>query len=86
MILRRVDKFSFIQGIGAGVALVGVALVVVEAIRRARHDTADEHELLIDGIHPPGSVELAARPQEEVNARMGLESEGSDPVREAERW
>jgi hypothetical protein len=85
MISGRVDKLSFFQGIGAGIGLAGVALLVVGAVRRRQRETASEGT--IDGVRPPESVELAARPQEEANTlHVLLESEGPDPVVVSERW
>ena len=90
MILGRLDKSSFLQGIGAGAALAGVALLVVGAVRRARRETAaaaERDKSRIDGVHPPETVELAARPQEEANARRTrLESEGPDAAFAGQRW
>jgi hypothetical protein len=64
-----------------------VAVVVTEAIRRARRKRAEASHLVIDETRPLDAAELGARPQEEAsNERSRLESEQPDISTLDERW
>lgn len=86
----RSDRRDFAVGVGVGLALAGVAVFTVEALRRVqtRRRMAHEHVLSIDGVHAPRAPELAARPAEEANAAEipRLESEAPDVSLMSQRW
>jgi hypothetical protein len=77
---------GFAAGVLVGVGVAAVAALAIGAVRRARFSHT-EHQHLIDGVHPPRDVELAAAPAREANAfPRRLESESLDAPTTSQRW
>ena len=83
-------NYGFFGGVAVGLALAGVTLLTVAAVRRARsrRRMASEHVAFIDGVRPPNEVELDVRPAAEANsmAEPRLESEAPDVPILSQRW
>jgi hypothetical protein len=78
---------AFLGGVVVGLGLASVALWRIGPDRSARHRRAStERASFIDGVHPPNPAELHARPPEELNVRVRLESEAVDVVPTSQRW
>lgn len=80
----------FYSGIFTGLALAGVALGTVGAVRRIRARRLASHRAVvpaIDGVRPPDEVELAVTPPREANSiPHRVEGDIIDPLPVSQRW
>lgn len=83
---RTLENLTFLEGLLVGAAAFGVAFLVIGAARR-RSTPALVEETVIDGVRPPPTPALDARPQPEANATPRLlESEAPDVPVASQRW
>jgi len=77
---------GFVGGILAGVAALGVTVLVIGAVRRAQARRVTGTPIGIDSI-PPEPVALSVQPAPETNANEGrLASEMDDVMLPSQRW
>lgn len=79
--------FAFGAGMMVGLGMAGVAIWTMSGRRAARlRIEVTERSTFIDGVHPPNTAELDARPAEEATASARLESEAVDMSTTSQRW
>lgn len=84
--INAVGPFS--SGILTGLALAGVALLTVRAVRRVRaRRLAPVTVPVIDGVRPPDPILMSATPPPEANSFPNrVASDVGDPPPLSQRW
>lgn len=78
---------GFFQGMGAGLAVAGVAFLVSGALRRRMSAKSDREGIIrIDGARDRDPLYLSVRPPEEVSSSETLASEIPDFAPVSQRW